>query len=69
MYYLYVTVVLLSEVRPTAVLLFPGNKKGLQQPEYLLPTASTDYQKSSIQPYRERVAQLAMDQAAGQSPG
>lgn len=35
MYYLYVGVVPLSEGRPTAVLLFPGNKKGLQQPQSL----------------------------------
>lgn len=34
-FYLYVRVVPLSEVRSTAVLLFPGNKKGLQQPQSL----------------------------------
>lgn len=58
--------------------LFPFLKSGPQQCCFSLeikkaysnrspsvPTANTDYQKTGIQPYRERVTPVAADQAAG----
>lgn len=44
-------------------------KKAYSNQSPSVPTANTDYQKSGIKAYRERVTQLAMDQATGWSPG
>lgn len=65
MYYLYVRVVPLSEVRPTAVLLVLEIKKAYSNHSPSVPTVNTDYQKTGMWPYRERVTPAAVDQAAG----